>query len=502
MNGDRPVFSAEVTEEESTLCWAERFYQGIRPRGRLLRKEGGSLWISLDHEPPTGLWSVDEFRGRIHAVYDIRKVRKLPSGHERSFPYTFSHSEALSLFHSPATQYLPLLSAVILEPAIIEREGKLELTKPGFDEDTGIFYFLKPGEDPITPLDGTKHLQECFSAVPFEDIRYRNNLIAWLLGAVFLNPDMEPPMMVITGNQPGIGKTKTMESAGMILTGQFTAPVDHQGDEFEKQLSARFKEGARFIAFDNIVTGSGKSYKNAKLCTHLTSGWSKKVRILGHSRSVEQKGVLFALTANDAKLDTDLATRSLAVKLYTDTPKPMHPFVRAYAQEYRREIYGELLWLGLHLCDGSFDSSALFPDFRFRRWLSFVLPAIKTAFGELAIDEARELDDAVADLFSWGNDLPEGQTFDSSELIQSMNRDSEKLKGIVDRFYSVTSERSKKIAITKFLNTLVAGHSVTVAGTVLSLRHDRKGDSNTVPRFKFVRLSEKKEESCPEVAAS
>lgn len=498
-----PIFSAEISEGESTLQWAERFYKNISPRGLLLRKEGGSLWLALPHVPPIGIWTVDEFRGRVHSLYDIRKVRRLPNGTERQYSYSFSHGEALSLFYSQATQYLPVLSAVIFEPAIIERGSKLELTPPGYDEETGIFYFLPPGEGPITPLPGVKHLETCFSAVPFEDVKYRNNIFAWLLGAVFLDQNMEPPMLVVTGNQRGIGKTKTMESAGMILTGQFSAPVDPRGDEFEKQLSARFKEGARFIAFDNVVTGTGKSYKNDRLASLLTQGWSKKVRILGHSRSVEQKGVLFALTANDCKLDADLSTRSLAVKLFTEAPHPMHPFVRAYAQEHRREIYGELLFLGLHAMPSNSGVPAIgdYPEFRFRRWLSFALPRIRAAFGELAIDEARELDDAITDLFSWGNDLPEDSTFDAKSLAEALIRDSDKLKGVSDRFYSIVSDRAKKIAITKFLNSL-AGSSLSIGGAVLFLRCIKKGDSNNPPQFKFERPPEKKEEKCQTAAAS
>jgi hypothetical protein len=109
------------------------------------------------------------------------------------------------------------------------------------------------------------------SGVPFLSEAHRNNVIAWLVGGMTLN-DVNPPMITVTGNDRGVGKSSLVQACGYILTGQNQNAIRSSGEEFEKQLGAKFASEERFIMLDNITTGGNRSYKNAKLSSLLTEG--------------------------------------------------------------------------------------------------------------------------------------------------------------------------------------------------------------------------------------
>ncbi|KPK27033.1 MAG: hypothetical protein AMK69_11020 [Nitrospira bacterium SG8_3] len=485
MGEPRPSFPAALYEGETRLDWAERFYAGVIPKGLLTRKDDDSLWIAPNGCPPQRISTLDEFIGRMDSIYNVIKVKKLKGGESREIPSVLPRIDSLSLFYSEARSLLPELKAHLYEPAVFFKGGKPRVTPPGFDPETGIFYHVPPDEDPIEPISGTRHLEECFSAVPFEKELYRNNLFAWLLGGVFFDDRNDPPMLAITGNQRGVGKSKTQESVGYLLTGQYPCAVDHTSDEFDKQLSARFREGQRFISFDNIVTGSGRAYRNDRLARMLTQGWSKRVRLLGHSRTVEQKGVLFAINANDCSLDADLSSRALPVKLYRLQPQPMVPFCHDYVRKYRREIYGELLNIALR--DPVPVPITLYPYYRYRRWLDLVYHPIQAIFGELAIDEMMELDNAIIDLYSWGNDQPDDFTFDAKELYDHMETQAHRFMGLHEFFDNIRSNTTRSRSMTRWLNQH-SGKTYTISGVSLRLVCSTPGNNHTPPRFRFERL--------------
>lgn len=481
----RPTFYAAVSPDETRLDWARRFYRGVEPPGLLTRKEDDSLWICPNGTPPQRINSLEEFIGRLDSIYNVVKIKEIAPGEIRETSTTLTRADSLSLFYSEARIYLPQLKMHLFEPAIYFKKGHPHVTKPGFDPETGLFYYVPPDEDPITPLSGTKHLEECFSAVPFEKIEYRNNLFAWLLGGIYVDELNDPPMLAITGNQRGVGKSKTQESCGYLLTNQYPCAIDHTSEEFDKQLSARFREGSRFISFDNIVTGSGRAYRNDRLARMLTQGWSKRVRLLGHSRTVEQKNVLFAINANDCSLDADLSSRALPVKLFRLQCGPMVPFCHAYVREHRREIYGELLNLALEPCEEM--PFELYPYYRFRRWLSLVYPRIKKHFGELAIDETMEMDTAIIDLYSWGNDQEANFTFTSRDLFDRIETEGHRFMGLHENFNNIRSETTRLRNMTRWLN-LHLDKTYTINGVPLRMSCVKQGDKKAQPVYKIERL--------------
>lgn len=471
-----PTFSTDRFPDEQDCDFAARFYLALRDTKQVFRKEDGSIVIVKNGSSPLRIGNMEEFRGLIRNVIQATKS----ISHGRTGMGSLTYDDASLLYFSEEKNVLPRLTAVVFEPAVVPTPAGYGATVPGYSEENGIFY--RVDGDPIVPVDGTRHIEEALSGVPFETQAYRNNLIAYWLGAILLDPRVESPMLVVTGNKQNIGKSKVVEATGILLTGQAQAPVPQRPEEMEKNLGARFADGLRFITMDNVTSGASGSYKNDVLSRLLTAGFSKRVRILGHSRSISMNGVLFALSANAARLETDLATRSLPVKLYAEISRPMVPYIIDYVQEHRRAIYGELL--GLALGTGPFPAGEDHPTFRFRRWLDFVAPRIRAHLGDLAIEEAAELDDVILEVFGWGADHL-GTPFTTRDFWGHVESSRDRFQATYERFGAVSSSRARHMVLAKFLISNTDRAIPVIRDNYVVLRHHSREQENQPDKFTF-----------------
>jgi hypothetical protein len=269
------------------------------------------------------------------------------------------------------------------------------------------------------------------------------------------------------------------------------SPVHAQGGEFVKQLSARFLDNQRFILLDNVIGkgGKDKTFKSEPLARFLTSGWSKQVRILGLSRSVSQSGVLFCLTANDCRLDPDLATRAIIADLYREQLAPMDPYVLDYARTHRTELYGELLGLAMSIPTATHTTEH--STFRFRAWLDFVMPRIAKAFGPLAIGESSPLDGRHQDLFAWGYDNVD-KVFNANELLKTFT-DVDNSYIYVDLFDYLTafaSARQKVSACARVVANHVGQVYEPQPGVQVVLEVVEEATKKQPTRYKFTQIGE------------
>ena len=464
----KPEFSLDYEgNQERRHRWIERFFRGL-PQERLLLSSDDTLWYCPRWGNPRPVETLDEFQGISPELYHYYKEIK----GDRVFS-DLPRNEARLIFHSrEAKTVLPRFRFLLTEPAVaLDPSGQPYLIDRGFDSNTGIFYCPSAEAHLLEPRPGVEHLTRCFSGLRFEEPTYRANLMAWLLGALVLDPSIEAPLVVISGNQANIGKSKTMEAAGILLTGAVQTPISYKGDEFGKQLSARFSMGQRFIVLDNVTTRGGEAYSNQLLAQFLTQGWSKSVRILGYSREVTQKGVLFAITANSCRLDNDLATRALSVKLWSsEAPYPIVPYILEYVEKYRREIYGELL--NLALTPANEGTSDTFTAFRYQKWLEFVRPRIEPHFGPLAILQSSDLNEAVQSFYTWIADGSNGE-FTTADLIAQFDLTTS-LSGLKNHFAGIPTKKGRANAISRFLNSQL--NSPIILDRVeytLSLKADR-----------------------------
>jgi hypothetical protein len=452
---DKPVFSRSPFPGENADDWAARFFEAAAQTGKLYRADGeGFIYLSGAAAPKRILNDIDAY-GCFHSVVNVVQVRRGRDGAEEVQAAFLSQYELRVLFAHPASVRLPEIRAVVTDPVVVPLAGGGYGAVPeGYDNQygSGIYYWVKPGQKPITPSDSVQHLTTLFSGLPFADIRARNNLLAWLLGGVCLDKKLDSPLLVVCANTQGVGKSSTVQALGHVLYGSLPAPIDFSTQEFSKQLSTRFLEGDKLMLLDNIVCSKGRSFDNTTLSSLLTQGPSKRIRILGHSRSISASGILFAATLNDGRLSTDLSDRSLIVRLYKENASPMVPYCRDYAIEHREELYSELLGLALRPAPAVKIGS---PQFRFRRWLEFVTPRISAHWGALDIEENVSMDDLSQEFFAWGADRIDDE-IEVKDLLARVEMDSGNLyPSLYDKVTNYKSQRAKATWAGTFLRSKV-----------------------------------------------
>jgi len=485
----RPQFRRGLLEPKNEF--ARRFFGHVAPTLRLFRGVSGGLTFLHPQEGPQPVNTVESLFGKIPDLVDVVETRpargQMP---EQDVDSALSWDEVRWIYASENMDMLPVLTAAVLEPVVIPKaDGSLALSKVGYNPGSGIYYHVPAPRKPLEPSESLVHLTTCFSGVPFADEGWRNNILAWLLSAVVYDPLLESPLLSIDGNNRGIGKSSLAQALGVILTGSAPAPLDaSRGDELTKGIGTRFAEGQRFLFIDNLSLTDGKSYRNERLASLLTSGHSKRVRQLGFSRSVSQTGVLVVITFNSGKLDTDLATRALTSKLYSEVSKPMVPYCLHYAMQHRAEIYSELL--GLALRGPPITPIDKYPNFRYRRFLAFTAPRIEKHFGNLSISEISVLDDLAQEVFSWGLDHV-GEVFGASEFLRAVTHAGQGLPrypALSEKFLNIISERGRLVSAGRFLSAH-SGHTEFQEpgkGILLSVVKEATKDSGASYRFSEV----------------
>ena len=449
----KPIFNRGLLiasgRREDRSDYARRFFEALESTGRFYRNSGEGYTV-IGPLGPRRFFAGIELAASVNNLLDIVRTVRDSEGNLVDQTTILRPEEVSVLFGSDEVQLLRRIDAIIPESAVVPSSEGYRRLSPGYDAATETYYYVRAGEPPIEPLPGVQHLIECFSGVPFASPEHRANLMAWLLGAVCLDRQMDAPFLVVDGNQQGVGKSSCVQAGGYILAGTYPQPIDFSGGEFMKQLSSRFLEADRIMFLDNIVNNAGRSYDNPQLSSLLTQGYSKKIRILGHSRNVSASGILFAASVNEARLSTDLATRALIVRLYKERPGPMIPYCKEYAIAHRRELYGELLWLASQ--NPTPVSLDLYENCRFRRWLEFVASRIVPHFGHLAIQESYTLDDTVQRLFQFG-----------AECVADGVADFD-----VDFFLAAISSKQGYIALAEHFNAMNAHGRKVAAGRLLS----------------------------------
>ena len=464
----RPVFVRNVPIGETRESWCRSFYAAVRTQNVLYRTNGAGFLYIDPAQGPRRILTHSDFYGLAHSLVEVVEERERARTHEQFLvPAYLANIESQILYSSPESMILPSVEILLTEPVVIpQADGTYRATVPGYDPEA-LTYYWTGSSVPIEPIPHVHHLLQCFSGVPFAKPEYRNNLFAWLLGAICLDPLVDLPLLVVSGNQQGVGKSSCVQAAGHILAGRIPAPLNFRGSEFWKDISARFIDGDRVLFLDNIVCRRAAGFDHPHLSTLLTQGRSKKIRVLGHSRMCSANGLLFAASLNDAKLSTDLADRSLPVYLYREQNEPMVPYCREYAIKHRSEIYGELL--GLALTQAAAVNVPTAPTFRFRGWLDFIGPRILSAFGPMALQESADLDDLSQELIAYGFDNINTE-FDSDALIHTVQAQPDRYPSLHQKINNISSDRARKISVTRLLRGLTARIFSPLAGQSTSLR--------------------------------
>lgn len=332
----------------------------------------------LAHNNPPDLFTIGGKLSRImkpHGVAEIQQIDANALGYyvdRKARFYTVSVNkktgEKKHTKSSPTKQVLqdilaypgypgiPLLDGIVTAP-VFSPAGTIQ-TKPGYDPKTRLFYHCEPiNIGDITP---TKENVKWAKSIIFDDIlrdfpfdtdgASKTNAIALLLQP-FVRPmiDGPMPMAAIESPTPGTGK-------GM-LANVLTFPFNPAGprlmapgrdeDEWRKRITASLAGGHSHINFDNakgkIESGPLAAVLTAKLWTD---------RVLGRSENVTlPNSATWILTGNNLSLDSELARRSMRIRLDSNVERPWerngfkHPDLIEWMQNNRGEIVTAILTL-------------------------------------------------------------------------------------------------------------------------------------------------------------
>ena len=439
-----------ASDNNNIDAWNTRLFAALSSTGQVFRYEGpkdeGLQLFFINRSGVRTVINKSEFADMVSTVLNTYVTQRLPSGVEVRNARYIGERAANCAFVSEASQALPPVLRVTVSPMVVPAGGGYRVSDTGYDPRSKLYYLPPEGERPIGPVEGVEHLRTCFSGVPFDSPAYMSNLIGWLLGAITFDPAIEVPFLVVEGNQPGVGKTKTFQSASVILTGNPCGPVAQEPEEYAKCVGSLIRANQKIVFIDNIATAGSRPYNNRELAVHLTTGFSKTARLLGQSRHVSACGLLFSATVNHAKFTNDVSDRVLPVRLFRVRTGPMSPYCYTYALKHRREILGELLWLATTAPVTA--SGQDLPGFRFKTWLEFVTPRINTYFGPLALEDQLQLDESAQEFAAYGDSLLANDALSppitAAEFVTELSRDTNKYPGLYERVVAkASSDRSK-----------------------------------------------------------
>jgi hypothetical protein len=211
------------------------------------------------------------------------------------------------------------------------------------------------------------HIRTLFGGFCFRgDADVANGLGAMLTGVLGNHFVRQPKANVnIDANQVGTGKTWLALAIGAIMDGQLPNLIHYTPDDEElaKRVLANLrKRPTSILLIDNAKNRGGVAISSPFIEANSVAP-EISLRILGQSANYSQQNdVLWFLTMNQTKLDPDLASRGMPIRLFYegdpaqrvfDGPNPLD-----YALAHRGEILGELfgmieLWKSSGLPSGS-----------------------------------------------------------------------------------------------------------------------------------------------------
>jgi putative DNA primase/helicase len=246
--------------------------------------------------------------------------------------------------------------AGIVEAPALRPDGSV-LSRPGFDEETGLLY-LPSEEFPTSHADVREadvraaygRLCELVAQFPFAGDCHR---AAWFSGLFSLvgrtAVDGPVPMHLFDANSAGAGKSLLVDLIGIIATALELARYSYTAEqgELSKQLLAVALGGDVAILFDNC--DGGAAIGGPALDRVLTAA-TIRGRLLGQTRMITMpwRAVVF-VTGNNIQVRGDAHRRAILCRLETADEHPEErtgfaiPDLLAHARENRPALYMDAL---------------------------------------------------------------------------------------------------------------------------------------------------------------
>ena len=259
---------------------------------------------------------------------------------------------------APTIEALPVIRVYAARPVFDE---KFDLHGPGWHPESG-FLVHGPDIDPVLAPAGNPdwpvrerlphHLRTLLGDFCFKtEADWANAvgaLVTGLLLACFVVASKA--VVLLDGNQPGIGKTWLARIIGIILDGIDPQLIHFTPDDEElaKRICATLRGSPQSVlVIDNAKVRSGGAISSPVLEANSMAP-QISLRILGKSANYTRPNdLVWFLTMNDTKTSPDLVSRGLPIRFWYDGDPRQRDFggrdpIR-YAREHRAEILGELM---------------------------------------------------------------------------------------------------------------------------------------------------------------
>lgn len=265
--------------------------------------------------------------------------------------------------------------------------GKIELLKPGFLSEQGIFTIADGAvtyDEEMTLEQARSVIDDLLSEYPLDE-RSKSVVLAAMLTtfcAPLLPKGARPPAFIYTANSPGAGKTMLAKFALAPLFGSAASRAFPIREELRKVLDILALEAASYCLFDNL---KGKIAGEDIEAFLTSSEW--EVRPLGQSIKYRVENVTTVFfTGNQARFSEDMRERSLFAELLV---KEADPSERSFSRVIDDAFLGgakvrsqicSALWAFVRYWDADGRPKAPSSMPRFEGW-SAIVPAIVTHAG-------------------------------------------------------------------------------------------------------------------------
>jgi hypothetical protein len=232
---------------------------------------------------------------------------------------------SMLLLREPTLQALPEIRSYALRPVF---DSHFRLCNPGWNANEGILVHgprieinpsWAPSKATVPALERLPtHLRTLLGDFCFaSDADVVNTVGVMLTGLLMTHFVTEGhPVVVLDGNQPGVGKTLLARSISVVLDGIDPQITNHRSDdaELQKQVLATLQGSSQAcVIIDNAKVTQGVVH--SPFLEANTVAPQISLRILGTTNNyVRPNDCLWYLTMNGTQISSDLVSRSVAIR--------------------------------------------------------------------------------------------------------------------------------------------------------------------------------------------
>ncbi len=303
---------AQLYARGTSLVRPVTIHSGIASRG-IMRAEGSTVLVPVERS------------SLVEILTGIIDWRRFDGRKEDWKPVACPPIVAETLLARRGDWPFPQLNAVVSAPTM--RPDGTILNTPGFDRETGILFASEltwPQVPDHPTMDEAKAaislLRELVATFPFVDLSDRSAAISMIVTALVRPCLASAPMFGVNAPTPGTGKSKLVDIAAVLSTGQSASVLSatREEGEMQKQIGAALMAGDPFITIDNIE----HPLRSEFLCQTLTQG-QVTVRVLGESRTMKlPTAATFCATGNSLRFAGDLTRRVVLINLDAGMERP------------------------------------------------------------------------------------------------------------------------------------------------------------------------------------